>query len=67
MFSIRYAMRSELNWTHYRTLMRIDNEKKRQYYLNECAENAWNTRELERQINSFHAFKRDEQDVSCDV
>ena len=54
MFSIRNSLRAELSWTHYRTLMRIDDETKRHYYLRECAENAWNTRELERQINSFH-------------
>jgi len=53
-FPICSALRSELSWTHYRTLMRIDDEKKRNYYLRECAENAWNTRELERQINFFH-------------
>jgi len=53
-FPIRDAMRLELSWTHYRTLMRISDEKKRNYYLTECAENSWNTRELERQINSFH-------------
>jgi len=54
MFSIRNSLRTELRWIHYRTLMGIDDEKKRNYYLRECAENAWNTRELERQINSFH-------------
>jgi len=31
MFSIRHALRTELSWTHYRTLMRIDDEKKRDY------------------------------------
>jgi len=43
-FPIRSALRSELSWTHYRTLMRIDDEKKRNYYLRGCAESAWNTR-----------------------
>ena len=28
-----YALRSELSWTHYRLLMRVDNEKTRQFYL----------------------------------
>ena len=32
-----YALRSELNWTHYRILMRIENEDARNYYFNERA------------------------------
>lgn len=28
-----YALRSELSWTHYRLLMRVENENARQYYL----------------------------------
>ena len=28
-----YALRSELSWTHYRLLMRVENEKARQFYL----------------------------------
>ena len=48
-----YALRGELSWTHYRLLMRVENEKARQFYLEECAKAAWSTRQLERQINSF--------------
>ena len=47
-------MRLELSWTHYRTLMRIDDNKKREYYLKECAQANWTSRQLERQINSFY-------------
>ena len=53
-FPIRNALRSELSWTHYRLLMRIDDKKKRDYYLNECADSNWSSRQLERQINSFY-------------
>src|SRR3989339_57304 len=47
-------LRQELNWTHYRLLLRVDNDKTRAFYLNECAEAHWSTRQLERQINSFY-------------
>ena len=48
-----HALRGELSWTHYRLLMKVENEKARQFYLEECAKSAWSTRQLERQINSF--------------
>ena len=48
-----HALRGELSWTHYRLLMRVENEKARQFYLDECIKSAWSTRQLERQINSF--------------
>lgn len=52
-FQNGYALRSELSWTHYRLIMRVENEKARQFYLEECAKANWSTRQLERQINSF--------------
>lgn len=52
-FPIRYALRSELSWTHYRLLMRVENEKARAFYLEEAVKSNWSTRQLERQINSF--------------
>ena len=52
-FPIRYALRSELTWTHYRMLMRIDEQKRRDFYLTESAGSGWTSRQLERQINSF--------------
>jgi predicted nuclease of restriction endonuclease-like (RecB) superfamily len=53
-FQNRYALRSELSWTHYRLLMRIDNEDRRTFYMNECVDCNWSSRQLERQINSFY-------------
>ena len=52
-FPIRDALRHELGWTHYRLIMRVENENARQFYLDECAKSNWSTRQLERQINSF--------------
>jgi len=54
MFPIRNALRSELTWTHYRLLMRVEEQSRREFYLNECAETGWTSRQLERQINSFY-------------
>ena len=51
---ICYALRSELSWTHYRLLMRIEKEDVRKFYIEECIQNNWSTRQLERQINSFY-------------
>ena len=53
-FSNIDALRQELSWTHYRILSKIDSEEKRTFYLNEAAENAWNSRQLERQIKSLN-------------
>ncbi|MDD5422547.1 MAG: PDDEXK nuclease domain-containing protein [Candidatus Omnitrophica bacterium] len=47
------ALRSELSWTHYRILMRIDNPNARSFYEIECINNKWSSRELERQTGSF--------------
>jgi predicted nuclease of restriction endonuclease-like (RecB) superfamily len=52
-FSNGYALRSELSWSHYRLIMRVENEKARQFYIEECTKANWSTRQLERQINSF--------------
>ena len=51
---IRYTLRSELSWSHYRLLMRLENRKARLYYMNEAAEQNWSVRALERQINSLY-------------
>ena len=56
-FPIWNALRTELSWTHYRLLSRLDTEKKRNYYLTESIAANWNSRELQRQINSM-AFER---------
>lgn len=56
-FPIRDTLRHELSWSHYRQLSRLDSEQKRNYYLNESIASNWNSRELQRQINSL-AFER---------
>lgn len=48
-----YALRSELSWTHYRLLICVENDKAREFYMQEAVKSQWSTRQLERQINSF--------------
>ena len=51
-YPIANALRSQLNWTQYRLLIRIEDESKREYYIAEASKNNWTARQLERQINS---------------
>jgi len=41
-----------LGWTHYKLLLSIENQLKREFYEVESAKNNWTSRQLERQINS---------------
>ncbi|EJM73380.1 PDDEXK nuclease domain-containing protein [Pseudomonas sp. GM55] len=53
-FPIWNAVRSELSWTHYRRLLRVDNDSARLWYMNESATQNWSSRALERQINTLY-------------
>lgn len=48
-----HALSDQLSWTHYRMLMKVNDEAARAFYLDECAKANWSTRQLERQINSL--------------
>ena len=52
-FQKRNALRTELSWTHYRLIMRVDDENARNFYINETIAGNWSTRQLEREINTF--------------
>jgi predicted nuclease of restriction endonuclease-like (RecB) superfamily len=56
-FPIRHAVRAELSWTHYRSLIRVENPKAREAYMNTAADNAWNTRFLDEQVDK-HYYER---------
>ncbi|MBY0572174.1 MAG: DUF1016 domain-containing protein, partial [Undibacterium sp.] len=47
------ALRSNLTWTHYRQLMRIENPAALSWYMNETAYLGGNVRALERQISTL--------------
>ncbi len=45
-FPIANALRSQFSWTHYRTLIRIENQDKREFYIAEADKNNWTARQL---------------------
>lgn len=47
------ALPSQLSWTHYRLLLRVEKPEARSFYEQEAITARWSTRELERQINSL--------------
>ena len=53
-YPIRDAVRSELSWTHYRYLMRIENPQARDWYARETISQVWSVRALERQISVLY-------------
>jgi predicted nuclease of restriction endonuclease-like (RecB) superfamily len=57
MYPIRHALRDQLAWTHYRQIMRVEDETARNFYIDECIKSNWSTRQLERQINT-HFYER---------
>ena len=45
----RTTLLSQLTWSHYLELIKIDDETKRNFYMNECINSNWDVRELQRQ------------------
>lgn len=46
------SVKFELSWSHYLTLMRMDNENERKFYEIESVKNNWSVRELKRQYDT---------------
>ena len=53
-FEKGYTVCSQLSWSHYRLIMRVESQKARNYYLTEACEQHWSTRQLQRNINSYY-------------
>lgn len=47
-FPIRQTLSSELSWSHYNLIMRIEDEKARQFYTKECIKSNWSVRQSKR-------------------
>ena len=45
---------NQWRWSHNRLILNIDEEHKRNFYLEETIKSNWSVRQLERQINSFY-------------
>jgi len=50
---IFYALSRELSWTHLRTIMYLDDELKRSFYVEMCRLEKWSSRRLQERINSL--------------
>jgi len=48
---IMYAVRTQLTWTHLRSLMSIDDVLKRAFYIEMCRIEHWDTRTLDKKID----------------
>jgi predicted nuclease of restriction endonuclease-like (RecB) superfamily len=48
-----HALRTQLSWTHIRLLISIEDELKRNFYIEMCKLENWSTRLLEERINSM--------------
>lgn len=53
-FPILDALRPELSWTHFRTLLRVEDGSAREWYMNEAASQNWSSRALERQVGRLY-------------
>lgn len=51
-FEIWDAVRPELSWTHYRIISRVENQIVRAQFINHAIEGNWNSRTLQRNIES---------------
>ena len=51
------ALRSQLNWTHYRCLLKKKNAEARAWYEDETIKSQWSSRQLEGQISTLY-FER---------
>ena len=47
-----HTLCKQLSWSHYRTLITVENEKARQYYFEESIKSKWSVRDLQRQIET---------------
>ena len=52
-YPIWKTVSAKLSWSHYLELIKIEEENKRKFYLNECINSRWSVRELQRQKDSL--------------
>ena len=56
-FPIRSTLWSELSWSHYKLIIRLKDERAREWYMQESVKSHWSVRALERQIGT-HYYER---------
>lgn len=52
-FPIATTVSTQLSWSHYLEILKIEEEAKRNFYIRETINSKWSVRELERQKNSL--------------
>ncbi|HIW77409.1 MULTISPECIES: PDDEXK nuclease domain-containing protein [Gordonibacter] len=53
-FPIVNTLCSQLSWSHYRLLIRIEDRERREFYAHAAVEDHWSVRQLDRQIHSSY-------------
>lgn len=70
-FGNRDTLCHDLSWSHYRLLLKLENNDAINFYIEECKNGNWSVRELSRQINSFYFERllssRDKKSVKIDA
>lgn len=60
-----------LSWSHYRTLLQVDDEAAREWYTNEAAQQTWSVRTLQRNISSQYYYRmlktQDKQAIEAEM
>jgi len=54
---IGQTLPAQLTWSHFKRLMRVDDEKARMWYMHEAASQQWSYRTLDRNINSQYYYR----------
>lgn len=67
-FPIAHTLCAQLSWSHYRLIMRMEDQKRREFYAHAAAEEGWTVRQLDRQIHSSYyerllATQEDRRDI----
>jgi len=56
-FPNSHTLCDQLTWSHYRLIIRVQNQNAREWYMNEAVQSNWSVRALERQIGT-HYYER---------
>ena len=51
---IRQTLSSELSWSHFCLLIRVENQVAREFYMKEASQQNWSVRALDRQISTLY-------------
>ena len=53
-FPIATTVSTQLSWSHYLELIKIEERTKKEFYVQEAINSRWSVRELQRQKNSYY-------------